>query len=300
MARGHNFIVTVSPRIAAAEVTMHRLMMIARMIARTLASLGIAAGVLAGAAASAQDTTPQPQGWWWSWRDGSFGMNFGGVSYGNGANRVIGSDKLVHQPRVIAGVRGIELRGPVNVVLKQAPNEKLTVHTDDNLTGLIETPVQDGILRISVKEGVSFRSKHAVGVTVEVPHLSSIKVLASGDVTCAEFDADLIEITIQGSGDVRIDALRAGTVAVLIQGSGDVRLSGSAPKQGYVIEGSGNVDAGELVGRSVAVRVAGSGDATLWASDTLSVDIDGSGDVSYRGNPVVRKSINGSGDLTHR
>ena len=256
----------------------------------------LAAALAVSSTGHAQSGPPE-QSSWWSWVDANFGMMMGGVSYGNGSDRLIGSDKLVHQVRTIAGVRSIEVRGPINVVLKQAPAEKLTLHTDDNLTGVIETPVRDGVLVLAIKEGVSLRSKHPIGVTVEVPHLSALKVLASGDVTCADFTSDLLEITIHGSGDVRFDALRAGTVAVLIQGSGDVRLAGTAPKQGYVIEGSGDLDAGELAGHNVAVRVAGSGDAHVWATETLSVEIDGSGDVSYRGNPVIQKSINGSGEL---
>lgn len=256
----------------------------------------LAALALAGPA-HAQASAPEHQNWWWNWLDSSFGTSMGGVSYGNGHDRIRGSDKLVHQPRPIAGVRGIEIQGPIDVVLKQAPAEKLTLHTDDNLTSLIETPVVDGVLVIGVKEGASFRTRHPIGVTVEVPQLRSIKLMASGDLTCADFATDLLEVTVHGSGDVRFDALRAGTVAVLIQGSGDVRLSGTVPKQGYVIEGSGDVDTGELAGRDVAVRIDGSGDAHVWATESLSVDINGSGDVRYRGKPAVRKTINGSGDL---
>jgi hypothetical protein len=263
------------------------------------ARLALAGLLLLAGLAQAQEAAPEHQTWWWSWGDGSFGMNFGGISYGHGPDRVVGSDKLVHQVRPISGVRTIEVRGPVNVVIKQMPTEKLTVHTDDNLAEFVETTVQDGVLRVGIREGAAFRSKHAIGVTVELPKLSAVKVLASGDVNCADFQTDLLEITVRGSGDVHMDSLRAGTVAVLIQGSGDVRLSGSAAQQGYVIEGSGDIDAEELVGRDVAVRVAGSGDASLWATETLSVDIDGSGDVNYRGNPKVKKSIHGSGDLTH-
>lgn len=264
-----------------------------RAVAILLAIVLAAAGPV-----RAEPEPADPHSGWWSWLDGTFVVNMGGVSVGNGHDRVVGSDKLVHQPRSIAGVRGIEVRGPINVVLRQAPAEKLTVHTDDNLTALIETTVTDGLLVIGVKEGASFRSRHPIGVSVEVPHLRSVKLMGSGDLTCADFESELLEITIHGSGDARFDALRAGTVAVLIQGSGDVRLSGTVPQQGYVIEGSGDVDARELAGREVAVRVNGSGNAHVWASDSLSVDLNGSGDVNYRGHPTVRKSINGSGDLT--
>jgi len=263
---------------------------------RTLALLLAFALTAAGPVHAQADSSDRHSGWW-SWLDGSFGVNLGGVSYGSGRDRIVGSDKLVHQPRPISGVQAIELRGPVDVVLKQSPTEKLTVHTDDNLVALIDTTVTDGTLVIDIKEGASFRSRHAVGVTVEVPHLRAVRLMGSGDLLCADFETDLLELTVHGSGDARFDALRAGTVAVLIQGSGDVRLSGTAPKQGYVIEGSGDLDAGELAGREVAVRINGSGDARVWSTESLSVDINGSGDVHYRGRPAVRKSINGSGEL---
>ncbi len=244
----------------------------------------------------------QSNSWWdwhwpWPWAERVFGLNFGDVRYGNGTNRVVGSDRLAHQPRQVPGVRSIELQGPINVVIKQGQNEKVTLHTDDNIAPLIETKVSDGVLHIGVQPGASFRTKHPVGVTVELVQLDALRVLGSGDVTCAQLDTALLQITAQGSGDVRIDDLRAAALAVLVQGSGDVHLSGSVPKQGYVIEGSGDVDADELAGRELAVRVAGSGDARVWATDKLAVEIAGSGDVCHRGNPALTKSVHGSGDV---
>jgi hypothetical protein len=245
------------------------------------------------------DETDHPTSWW-NWWSGLFGMSFDSVSYGSGSGRVIGSDKLVHQLRTISGVKGIELRGPIDIVIKQGQVEKLTLHTDDNIAPLIDTGVTDGVLHLGVVPGASFRTKHPVGATVEIRNLTSLKILGSGDVTCAQLDTDLFEITVRGSGDVRIDTLHTPTLAVLVQGSGDVRLAGNAPKQGIVIEGSGNVTTGDLSGRDVAVRIAGSGDAEVRASDTLAVDIAGSGDVVYHGQAKVTKSVHGSGDVAHR
>jgi hypothetical protein len=253
--------------------------------------------------APSKDETPVPEqatgSWWWSWGDGVFGINFGGVAYGNGPG-VQGSDKLVHQLRTVSGFHGIELKGPIDIVVKQGPVEKLTLHTDDNIAPLIDTTVVDGILRIGVQPGAAFRTRHRVGATVDVKQLGSIKILGSGDVTCAGLQSELLEITVRGSGDVRIDDLQSATLAVLVQGSGDVRLSGNAAKQGFVIEGSGDVDAEELNGHDVAVRIAGSGDADVWATDALTVDIAGSGDVHYHGQPALKKSLHGSGELVHK
>jgi hypothetical protein len=274
----------------------------------TIAAVFLLAGSLVWAPTSlAADEAQSPDDgqkssfWWswWSWGEGLFGVNFGGVSYGDGPKKILGSDKLVHQLRTVSDVRSIELEGPIDIVVKQGQTEKITVHTDDNIAPLLQTRVDAGILHIGVQPGVSFRTKHPIGMTVELTQLTGLKVLGSGDVTCAQFDTELFEITVRGSGNVRFDALRASVLAVLIQGSGDVHLSGTVPKQGYVIEGSGDVDADELVGRELAVRVIGSGDAKVWATDTLAIEIGGSGDVSYRGQPAVSKSVHGSGSISH-
>jgi len=257
----------------------------------------LALALVMSGVAQARPGGPGHESWWRSWLDDTFGTSFGGVVYGDGRDRVVGSDKLVHQPRSIAGVHGIEIHGPINVVFRQAAAPKLTLHTDDNLAPLIETPVNDGVLVIGVRQGASFRSRHAVGVTVEVPELRSIKLLGSGDFTCADFQIDGVEITVQGSGDLRIDGLRAAAVSVIVQGSGDVHLSGVAPRQRYVVAGSGNLDAGELAGHDVEVGVTGSGGTQVWVTQALAVDIAGSGDVHYRGRPSIRKSLSGAGKL---
>lgn len=257
-----------------------------------------------GSAPAAADAAPAPEtksgSWWWSWMDGIFGLNFGGVSYGSGPNRIEGSDKLARVLRPVSGFHGIEVRGPVDLVLKQGAVENVTLHTDDNIAPLLETRVVDGILRIGVVPGAAFRTRHRIGATVDLKRIDSLKVLGSGGVTCAQLEAGLLEMTLRGSGDVRFDDLQAATLAVLIQGSGDMQLAGAVGRQGFVIEGSGDVDASELNGRDVAVRIAGSGDAKVWATEALSVDIAGSGDVVYRGQPALTKSIHGSGDLIHR
>jgi len=266
------------------------------------ASLALAAALLASSVGAQEAAAQGSSSWWswWRWGNGPFGLSLGGVSYGSGANRVSGSDQLVHQVRAIPGVHAIELRGPISIVLRQGPAEKLTLHTDDNIAPLIETTVDDGVLRIGVRPGASFHTAHAIGATVELTQLARLNALGSGDVTCAQLNTDLLEITMRGPGGVRFDDLHTGTLAVLLQGSGDVHLSGSAAKQGYVVEGSGDVDAEELAGREVAVRVAGSGDVKVWATQTLSIEIAGSGDVHYHGQPALTKAVHGSGDIIHR
>jgi len=271
----------------------------ARSLTVALALLCLAAAFAAHADEPAPERTSS---WWslWSWIDDLFGISFGGVSYGSGgSDRIVGSDKLVHQGRVISDVHRVELRGPIGLVVKQGAIEQLTLHTDDNIAGLIETTVSEGVLRIGVRPGANFRTRHAIGATVQLKDLSALTVLGPGDVTCDGLDTQSLDVTAGGSGEVRLDTLHSAVVAVLLQGSGAVRLSGSSAKQNYVIEGSGELDAEEFVGRAVAVRVKGSGNARIWATQSLWVEISGSGNVRYRGQAAVTSSVTGSGRLIH-
>jgi hypothetical protein len=233
---------------------------------------------------------------WWSWSNGIFNFSWGGVRWGGGPV-VTGSDKLTNDSRPVEGVKSLVLAGPIDVVLRQGPGKRVTVHTDDNIAPLIETVVEDGALQIRTRPGSAGRSRHPIVVTVEVPALSGISIEGSGDVECAAWDGDVMQMTVRGSGDLRVDSLHAQALAVLVRGSGDVRLSGKVARQGFVIEGSGNVHAHELVGEQVAVKISGSGDADLWATGDLTVEINGSGDVHYRGPARLVKQIHGSGDV---
>jgi len=271
------------------------------------ASLAAALLLLCMAAAPGRcaenEATQQSSPWWslWSWIDELFGLSLGGVTYGSGgADRVVGSDQLVHQVRPISGVSGIELRGPIELVIKQGTVESLTLHTDDNIAPLIETNVDNGLLHIGVRPGASFRTRHAIGTTVELVRLGALQILGPGDVNCDELDTDRIEISMGGAGEVRVESLHAAAVAVRLQGSGTVHLAGSAARQDYVVEGAGDIDAEELAGRAVVVRIAGSGKAKIWATQSLSVDIAGSGDVHYRGQPALTTSVHGTGKLIHQ
>jgi hypothetical protein len=236
---------------------------------------------------------------WWSWKSGVANFSWGGVSWNNGGSQVTGSDKLANDSRPAEGVKAIDLHGPIDVILRQGPGRRVTVHTDDNIVPLVETVVEDGVLVIRPRAGTSARSRHPIVASVEVPSLAALKVDGSGDIECAGWDGDLLEVSVHGSGDVHIDSLHASTLAVLVHGSGDVRLSGKVARQGYDIEGSGDVKAHELVGEVVAIKISGSGDASVWATRELAIEINGSGDVHYRGPAKVTQQVHGSGDVIH-
>lgn len=227
-------------------------------------------------------------------------MLAGTVIVGSSGNRTDGSGRVTDEVRTLPPFSAVRISGPIEVQLKASSREQVTIHLDDNLTGLIETQVVGAAtptLDIGIRPGAGFKSRHAPKVIVEFKAISELSQQGSGDVNVDVVSGPLLAVSMSGNGDVRIGRIEVNVLGVAISGSGDFTAAGRADEQGYSIAGSGDVRAADLVGQSIKVRIAGSGDARVHAESLLTVSIAGSGDVIYRGTPMIKKSIAGSGEV---
>lgn len=217
--------------------------------------------------------------------------------FGSSSGRVEGSGRVVDDERSLSGFSRMIVNGPIDVRVRAADEDRVSVHADDNIAPLIEASLAGGALVLGVRAGASFRTRSSVEVRVQARRLEGVVLRGSGDVRVDRVDADVFEATLQGSGDIVVESLRATAVAVSLAGNGDVRIKGTAGSVGVVIDGSGDVHCADLPAPQVAVRIRGSGDVRVHATEELKVDIDGSGDVHYRGAPKITKAIRGSGSV---
>lgn len=208
---------------------------------------------------------------------------------------VVASGKVASESRAAPAFTGIALSLPGKVELVQGSPASVTVEADDNLLPEIETVVEGGKLRIRFQRNLNVVGKATLRFKVSAPHIESIAVAGSGDVSAGRLSGAALSISVGGSGDVSVADVQVEALRVAIAGSGDVKAAGRAGELSAKISGSGDLGAGRLDAKRATVSIAGSGDAVLWARETLEVSIAGSGDVRYHGDPVVRKSIAGSG-----
>jgi hypothetical protein len=224
----------------------------------------------------------------------------GTVTVGLPGSRIEGSGRQADEVRSIGTFSALRTSGPIDVVLRAADREQVTVQFDDNLLALIETRVVGETvptLDIRILPGASFKSSRPPKVIVEFRSIEALTLRGSGDVTADNLRGKMLAVSIAGNGDVKIGRLEVEAVGVTIAGSGDFAAAGRAAEQGFSISGSGDINAADLVGQKVKVRIAGSGDVRVYAEQMLDVSVAGSGDVIYRGTPVLRKSVAGSGDV---
>lgn len=216
-----------------------------------------------------------------------------------GGQRIYGNGNVVTQERSIDGIKGVRVRGSLDVYLSQGPTTSVKLEGDQNLLDYLEVVKSGDIVEVSTREGFNLRPTKDLKIYVTAPVLNEFYINGSGDIKSQTkiTDSSSIISKISGSGDIAMD-VNAPSVEASISGSGDIALKGNTRNFKASISGAGDIKCFDLLSETTSVDIAGSGDAQVFASRQLNADIKGAGDVQYRGGPTVNQSIHGSGSVT--
>jgi hypothetical protein len=173
------------------------------------------------------------------------------------------------------------------------PETSLSVTTDDNLLGHIETTVQGGVLEIATEQGIDIDPTESVRYEVSTPAVEKLTLTGAGDFEIAAVAADRFAVVLSGAGDVRIGELTADELQVDITGAGSVEVAGEVTSQTVNLPGAGSYEAAEL-------KTSGVGSATVWVTDELDARVTGVGSIDYYGSPSVSSSVTGIGSISGR
>ena len=211
---------------------------------------------------------------------------------------LIGSGKVITETVQVSNFDRISLEGSGEVRVTQDGNESLMVETYANVMDLVIAEVEDGTLRLGLKETDKMIWPRRLIFYVGVDDRTGLAVAGSGEREPESIQTDHLDAAVAGSGRIRVSNLTADGVKSSIGGSGEIDIAGGeAAEQDVSISGSGKYVAGKVCGATVAVSISGSGDATVCATESLDADISGSGSVGYYGQPSVNVSTSGSGSI---
>lgn len=213
---------------------------------------------------------------------------------------VRGNGNVITSNRNEGNFDGVKTAGSFDLYITQGDSYSVRIEAEENLIKYIITEVENGTLKVKIKNGINLRPKRDMKVFVTAPRYKEIGIAGSGNISSesALTSDDGMEFAIAGSGDIRVTQVDAPKVTVRISGSGSASLGGSTRDAVYRIAGSGDIKCKELKSENTEVHIAGGGSVWSYCSQNLDVHIAGSGDVYYAGNPVnVKQKIAGSGSL---
>lgn len=193
---------------------------------------------------------------------------------------------------------------PCTVYFSQSDKQEVRVESTKELAPNVLTVIEDGTLKLKLKEGRY--PKLILRVVISVPDIQSISLRGSGDLIHeGSFrTGNSLSVKVSGSGDIRMGDIVCKAFEGHTSGSGNLR-SGSVRCDGFGVStsGSGDVDITTLVASgNGSARASGSGDISL-RQVTVDGDLDlkttGSADILVSGScRDVTASTSGSGDIS--
>lgn len=215
--------------------------------------------------------------------------------------KVRGNGDMVSENRNTESYNKVSLVGSLDVQLVSGTEGTIKVDAESNLQEYIITEVKNGVLKISVEDGINLSPKEEILITVPIESVDGLSVTGSGDIWTRDIiKSNSMEVQITGSGDMKLE-LEVKDLEGKITGSGDVQLKGRSQNFQCTVTGSGDFNAFDLEADHVEARVSGSGDIMVYASKSLKANVSGSGDIVYEGNPTKQDfNTNGSGSVSSR
>lgn len=214
-------------------------------------------------------------------------------------NRVVGSGKIVSEPRAVSNYDTIALYGIGQVTITQGDTEGLTLTAEDNLIPLIKSEVSGGTLSISLERDANILPTKPLLMDIKVKTLRTLTISGASNVQAAALKGDRLTFNINGAGNIQIAKLDAQELVVSANGAGSMNVAGRVIKQTIAVNGLGNYAGDNLQSDTASVKVAGTGNVNVWVNQTLDIAISGAGSVNYYGAPQVTKRITGVGSVVN-
>lgn len=230
-----------------------------------------------------------------------FTANTANAQWWKMSEKITGNKEVTKQTRTVASYDQISVTGMMNVQLVSGKEGKIQVEAESNLMEYIETEVNGGHLKISVKNGYNIQPSNNYPIRLIVPFedLNAVTLTGSGNIrTSDEVRARNFDVKVTGSGNINLNLVTEKLEGSLT-GSGDIKLKGTTEEFNCKVTGSGDFQAYDLKARNVDAAVMGSGDIEISVERELNARVSGSGDIKYRGNPEKQNfKTTGSGSVS--
>lgn len=201
------------------------------------------------------------------------------------ANRNISSD-----------FEAISVSNGIDVYLTMGTSTSLKLEADENLHDVIETEVEDGVLRIYADQNIWSAKRKRVYLNAE--NINEIKTTSGAQlITENTLKADDLRVSVTSGAEVRmtVDAIN---LSCSTTSGADARLEGRAHHFVARSTSGSDLKASGLEAKTCEARVTSGADISVNVSEELDASATSGGDIRYSGNPKkIRKNSNSGGDV---
>jgi len=219
---------------------------------------------------------------------------FTGLTISAGAAK----EKTKSELRDVDAFTGIHVSSGIDLYLTQGKSQEVRVEAESELIGKITTQVEDGVLKISIRDKMNWDLGWNLTrkVYVTFVDLTELQASAGSDVYSRNpFRLKELKINSSSGSDVEIDDLTAENVSVVTSSGADARVAGKTVSMFADASSGSDLDCGGLVSRDCEARASSGSDAIVYVTGSLKARASSGGDVSYLGKPQHRDIDESSG-----
>jgi hypothetical protein len=207
-------------------------------------------------------------------------------------------EKTRSELRNVGAFRGIHVSSGIDLYLTQGKSQEVRVEAESDLIGKIITQVENGVLKISIRDKMNWdlgwnqtRKVYVIFVDLEELHAS-----AGADVYSQNpFRLKELKISSNSGSDVQINDLTAEFVSVVTSSGADAKVLGKTVKMYADASSGSDIDCRGLVSEDCEVKASSGSDAIVHVTGSIKARASSGGDIRYSGRPEHRDIDESSG-----
>ncbi len=215
-----------------------------------------------------------------------------------GGKRIRGNGKITTQNRTVNAFTSVDVRGGIDVYVKQDSVVSVRIEADENLLEYVQVTVDRSTLDIREEKGYNLRSAKGIKVYVSGPSFNHFEASGASDIYSENKISCINEISINATGASSIKMeLNAPKVEAELTGASHISLKGETKTFSADGSGASGLKCFELMTEETDVELSGASNAEVFASIKLNVHVSGAADVKYKGNATLSQEASGAGSV---
>ncbi len=194
-----------------------------------------------------------------------------------------GNGNVVKQTRSLHDFDAIKVSRGMNVYISQGNATRVIIEADENLLKVIETEVNDGVLKISCEANI--RKAKSKKVFVTVPNLEQIAATSGSNIFSKTLlDFEELDISASAGSNINLE-IKTETCSASSSSGSNIKLNGKTKSLVAKASSGSNIKSGELKSTNCKAKVSSGANIWVSAKKSLSGDASSGGNIFYYGSP---------------
>lgn len=209
-----------------------------------------------------------------------------------------GSGHVITEKRSVGGFTKLSVSSGIDVELRKGP-ESISVEADDNLMEFIETVVENGTLKIGIRDRTSLNDVH-IKVFVTANNVYAIKASSAASVEVKDQLTSSEKIVLDASSASNITtSVEAPEVSIEASSASEIKVSGRTRNVNANSSSASTIRAFELLSENTVAEASSGSSIDVFASVSLEANASSGSDIDYKGAAVtVKKQESSGGSVT--